>query len=78
MKRHLFILILSLVFFTLQAQDKNIYMSTGGEVILSVADVNFSGTDVNTNMRFTLFFHLQQQVNFDLTNNVGLYTGLGI
>ena len=25
-----------------------------------------------------LFFHLQQQVNFDLTDIVGLYTGLGI
>ena len=78
MRRVLFILILSLVFFILEAQNEKIYMTTGGEVILSGADVNFNGTDVNTNMRFTIFFHLQQQVNFDLTNNVGLYTGLGI
>jgi len=78
MRRVLFILILSLVFFILEAQNEKIYMTTGGEIILSGADVNFNGTDVNTNMRFTIFFHLQQQVNFDLTNNVGLYTGLGI
>jgi len=29
-------------------------------------------------MRFTLFFHTQQLVNLDLTNNLGLYTGLSI
>ena len=78
MKRYILLATLALIFVTLQAQDKNIYMSTGGEIILSGADVNFNGTDVNTNMRFTIFFHLQQQVNFDLTDNIGLYTGLGI
>ena len=78
MKRYLIILILSLAFFNLEAQNKKIYMSTGGEIILSGADVNFNGTDVNTNMRFTIFFHMQQQVNFDLTDNIGLYTGFAI
>lgn len=78
MKRYILLLTLSLIFVALQAQDKNIYMSTGGEIILSGADVNFNGTDVNTNMRFTLFFHVQQHINFDLSNNVGLYTGLAI
>lgn len=78
MKRYLLVLVLSLTAFAMIAQDQKIYMSTGGEIILSGADVNFNGTDVNNNMRFTIFFHLQQQVNFDLTNNVGLYTGLGI
>jgi len=78
MKRCLFILILSLAFFSLEAQNKNIYLSTGGEIILSGADVNFNGTDVNTNARFTIFFHLQTQLNFDLSNNVGLYSGLAI
>lgn len=78
MKRYILLLTLSLMFVALQAQDKNIYMSTGGEIILSGADVNFNGTDVNTNMRFTLFFHVQQQINFDLSNNLGLYTGLAI
>jgi hypothetical protein len=78
MKRYLFILVFSLAALTMTAQDQKIYMSTGGEIILSGADVKFNGTDVNTNMRFTIFFHLQQLVNFDLTNNIGLYTGLGI
>jgi len=67
-----------LVVFSLKAQNDKIYLSTGGEVILSGADVNFNGTDVNTNMRFTIFFHLQTQINFDLSNNVGLFSGLAI
>lgn len=78
MKRYLLGLTLILVFFTLEAQNKKIYLSSGGEFIFSGADMNFNGTDVSTNIRFTLFFHTQQQINFDLTNNLGLYTGLAI
>jgi len=77
-KRYILLLFLALEVFTVKAQDRNIYLSSGGEIILSGAGVNFSGTDVNTNMRFTIFFHLQTQLNFDLSNNVGLYTGLAI
>jgi len=78
MKRIFIFLVLCLAAHTVKSQDQKVYMSTGGEIILSGADVNFNGTDVNNNMRFTIFFHLQQQVNFDLTNNIGLYTGLAI
>ena len=35
MKKYLLILILSLVFITLEAQKENIYISSGGEIILS-------------------------------------------
>jgi len=78
MKKFLLIFTLTLVFFTIKAQEKRIYHTSGGEVILSGADVVFNGTEVNNNMRFTLFFHTQQLVNLDLTNNLGLYTGLSI
>lgn len=78
MKRTLIILALCFAFFNIQAQDQKVYMSTGGEIMFSGADINFNGTEVNTNVRFTLFFHMQQQLNFDLTNNIGLYTGIGI
>ena len=40
--------------------------------------MNFMGADVNTNIRFTLFFHTQQQLNFDLTEHLGFYTGFAI
>jgi hypothetical protein len=57
---------------------QRIYHSSGGEIIFSGADVNFNGMSVNTNTRFTIFFHTQHHINFDLTNNIGLFGGFGI
>jgi len=78
MKRYILILMLALVGFTLEAQNNHIYLSSGSEIIFSGTNVNFNGTNTHNNIRFTLFFHTQQLVNFDLTNNIGLYTGLAI
>ena len=78
MKRVSIILPMALVLIAFQTQAQKIYHSNGGEIIFSGADVGFNGTDVNTNIRFTLFFHTQHHANFDLTNNIGLYTGFGI
>ena len=69
MKKVLLILVLSVAVISLEAQSDRIYHSWGGEVILSGADMNFTGTSVSTNMRFTLFFHTQQFINFDLTTD---------
>lgn len=79
MKRQIFALIFILTIVTIETRaQKKIYHSNGGEVILSGADVGFNGTAVNTNLRFTLFFHTQHHLNFDLSNHLGLFTGLGI
>jgi hypothetical protein len=59
-------------------QGQRIYHSSGGEIIFSGANVEFQGVDVNTNLRFTLFFHTQHHLNLDLGNNIGVFTGLGI
>jgi hypothetical protein len=78
MKRAFILLSLIVVFTSVEIQAQKIYHSNGGEIIFSGADVGFNGIDVNTNVRFTLFFHTQQHVNFDFTNNIGLFTGFGI
>jgi len=78
MKRYILILTLILSYATMEAQQKRIYHSGGGEIIFSGADMNFNGTNVNNNLRFTLFFHTQQLLNLDLTDNLGLYTGFAI
>lgn len=56
----------------------NFYKTNGAEIIFSGANVSFNGSDVNTNMRFTAFFHGQQMFNMDLTSFLGFYTGFGI
>ena len=78
MKRYTLILMLTVAGITLQAQNKHIYLSSGSEIIFSGTNVNFNGTNTQSNIRFTLFFHTQQLINFDLTNNIGLYSGLAI
>lgn len=79
MKRNHFLLILALVLISLQSHaQRKTYLSNGFEFILSGADVRFNETDVNTNMRFTLFFHMQQHVNLDITDNIGFFTGVNI
>ena len=78
MKRYFFLLALVLSVITLKAQKKHIYHTAGNEIIFSGADMNFNGTGVNNNVRFTIFFHTQQLWNFDLTDNIGLYTGFAI
>ncbi len=72
------VFLLALVSISSSAQV-DIYRSGGGEIIFSGADVQFdngsSVVDVNTNTRFTLFLHIQQWANFDITNNFGFLAG---
>lgn len=78
MKKNFVIIILAMTLVTISTHAQRIYHSNGGEVIFSGADVNFNGTNANTNLRFTIFFHTQQLLNLDLTSHIGLYTGLAI
>ena len=79
MKSIFFLAITLVVLSSIEANAQGrIYRSGGGEVILSGADVNFNDVEVETNMRFTLFFHTQQNLNVDLTDFLGLYTGVAI
>lgn len=63
---------------SIEAQEKRIYHSSGAEIIFSGADMEFNRRSINTNVRFTMFFHSQHHVNLDMTNNIGLFTGFGL
>lgn len=77
-KRSFVLLAIFIAIVSIETNAQKIYHSNGGEVIFSGADVNFNGVNVNTNIRFTLFFHAQHHLNLDLTDNIGLFTGIGI
>ena len=55
-----------------------LYTTSGGETIFSDAIVNYDNNDVNTNLRFTTFFHFEQMLNLDLGRFLGVYTGIGM
>lgn len=70
------LLLIAFISTTTNAQV-NFYRTNGGEVIFSGANVTFNNQDVNTNVRFTTFFHSQHMLNLDLTSFLGVYTGFG-
>ncbi len=79
MKPQFVLLIIALALLSLESKaQRKIYHSNGFEWILSGADVKFNDVNVNTNMRFTLFFHTQQHVNLDFNDRFGLFSGIGI
>lgn len=62
--------------FSLAAQK--VYTLSGGEIIFSSSIVEQNMSDVNSNLRFTLFFHAGEFVHLDLGNTVGFFTGIGL
>jgi len=79
MKPQFVLLIIVLALLSLESNaQRMMYHSNGFEFILSGADVKFNDVNVNTNMRFTLFFHTQQHFNLDFNDHFGLFTGIGL
>lgn len=85
--RILIIPIALLVFNIGAVEAQKVYSVTSGEMIFSFSDVTFSddflatypGAEIaQTNVRWTVFFHLGQNWHFDMGNNFGIITGLGI
>jgi len=62
---------------TVYSQPK-VYHTTGGEAIFSLSDIVFDDYQVNSNIRFTMFFHTQNRLNIDFDKNLGIFTGLGL
>ena len=48
------------------------YITTGGELIFSFANVEQNGNSESSTMRFSPFFNLQVMVNKDLNKNFGV------
>lgn len=51
-----------------------------GEIILSSGDLKIKGLEDGADniVRFSMFFHFQNQWHFDFNQNLGLYTGIGM
>jgi len=60
------------------APMKKWYGMTGFQFIFSEGNVNDNGANLSNSIRFTCFFHLQQQFHCDFTNGIGFYTGFSI
>jgi hypothetical protein len=54
------------------------YVTTGGELIFSFADVEQNGNSEGSTVRFSPVINLQVMVNKDLSKHFGLFTGLAL
>ena len=60
------------------SKGQDIYSSSGGEMIFQMSQADRAGSSLSTNLRWTVFLHFGQYVNFDFGNVFGLYTGLAL
>ena len=58
--------------------EVKIFSTSGGEVILSFANVEDGGGNISAIPRFTGFFHLGEYWHFEFTNSFGMITGAGL
>jgi hypothetical protein len=58
--------------------QSNGYWSSGGEMLFSFADINDKGIDEGLTLRWAPVFNIQGRYNYDLNQNIGLFTGLGL
>jgi hypothetical protein len=88
MKKKLYILtVICLGLISVSSMAQKVYTESGGEIIFSTSQASFTKafTDqyqgaslMSNNVRFTCFFHVGQYLHYDFSNNVGIFTGLGI
>ena len=74
----LFSILFSIESFGQSKTKSKAYVTSGGELIFSFANVEQKGNSLNTPVRFSPVFNLQVMLNQDLNKNVGIFTGLAL
>jgi hypothetical protein len=59
------------------AQSKT-YVTSGGEMIFSFADITDNGQSGSSVLRWAPVFNIQSMWNLDLSDNIGLFSGLAV
>jgi hypothetical protein len=74
-----FIISFSLLAFSQTEKDKSkAYVTSGGELIFSFANVEQNGHSKSSPLRFSPVVNLQVMLNKDINKNFGLFTGLAL
>ena len=78
MKKAVLIVGLNLLFVLLSFSQSKVYTTSGGEMIFSFATIDNEGDESGNIMRWSPVFNFQGMLNADLSDHVGLFTGLAI
>lgn len=77
MKKTLSFLLLILLFTAYSFGQKH-YITSGGELIFSSADISINGRSDDAPLRWAPVFNLQTMLNSDISQNLGLFSGFAI
>jgi hypothetical protein len=79
MKRTRFIYFAAiLLMLTISSVAQDVYTVSGGEIIFQSANIEKDGQELNTNLRFTAFFHVGEYLHMDMGDHIGLFSGIGL
>jgi outer membrane protein with beta-barrel domain len=82
MKKHIYLAVLSVLVTIYSSGQKTspskAYVTSGGELIFSLANIEQNGSSENSTLRFSPVINFQVMVNKDLSKNFGLFTGLAL
>jgi hypothetical protein len=76
--RNRFYLLILFFSFVFSVNAQHVYTVSGGEIIFQSARVEQNGNDINTNLRFTVFFHAGEYLHLDMGDHIGMFSGIGI
>ncbi|MBZ5856084.1 hypothetical protein [Flavihumibacter profundi] len=76
MKKFIALILVALLFIGNASAQKDIYTTTGGELIFSFANIEQNGNNGNSIMRFAPVFNIQTWMHADISNKFGFFTGL--
>lgn len=78
MKRFFSVFIFSAVLAYSGYSQSKAYFTSGGEMIFSLAKIEYEGGSESSILRWAPFFNAQSMVNLDLNKNIGIFSGLAI
>ncbi|MBE0673495.1 MAG: hypothetical protein IH591_02425 [Bacteroidales bacterium] len=72
------VIIISLIISVYAVQAQKSYRTTDSEMIFSMSDVKRNGVDLDSEVRWTMFYHTAGYNNHDITGTFGLFYGLAL
>lgn len=78
MKRILLFFVCASLLLVSSKGQSNTYVTTGGEMIFSFADIQNNGVSDESILRWAPVFNIQSMLNADLSEKLGLFTGLAV
>ena len=71
-------LLISINCFSQKTNPSKAYVTTGGELIFSLANIEQDGNSENATIRFSPVVNFQVMLNKDINKNFGVFTGLAL